>query len=145
MNLKGGARLGLTLAAALWAMPALADRKVEIQVNENDPQTMNIALNNAANIIGYYKEKGEEVAVEIVTYGPGLHMLRSDTSPVKARIEQMALEGQPVSFRACANTIAGMTQKRGVAPVLVEEAQIVPSGAVYLMELQGQGYAYLKP
>jgi len=142
---KGGTRLGLVLAATLWALPVFAERKVAIQVDEADPKVMNIALNNAANIIKYYEEKGEKISVEIVTYGPGLNMLRSDTSPVKARIEEMAMTDQPIHFRACANTIAGMTKKQGKAPPLVEEAEVVPSGAVYLMELQGQGYAYLRP
>ena len=53
---------------------------------------MDLALNNAKNIVDYYKSKGETVAVEIVTYGPGLHMLRTDTSPVKDRIAVMSLE-----------------------------------------------------
>ena len=52
---------------------------------------MNLALNNAMNVVEYYKEAGENVKIEVVTFGPGLHMLREDTSPVKARIETMSL------------------------------------------------------
>jgi hypothetical protein len=66
------------------SVPA-AKHRVAVQVNQNDKGVMDLALNNARNIIDYYKEKGETVAVEIVTYGPGLHMLRADTSPVKDR------------------------------------------------------------
>ena len=69
-----------------------AMHKVAIQVNQNDKAVMDLALNNARNIIDYYKEKEETVAIEIVTYGPGLHMLRADTSPVKDRIAPMSLE-----------------------------------------------------
>ena len=61
-----------------------------LQVNSNEAAMMNLALNNASNVIQYYKDLGEKVSVEIVTFGPGLHMLRSDTSPVKARIETLA-------------------------------------------------------
>ena len=71
---------------------ASATHKVAIQVNQNDKAVMDLALNNAKNIIDYYKAKGEIVAIEIVTYGPGLHMLRADTSPVKDRIAPMSLE-----------------------------------------------------
>ena len=71
-----------------------ATHKLAIQVNQNDKAVMDLALNNAKNVIDYYKAKGETVAVEIVTYGPGLHMLRSDTSPVKERIAPMALENR---------------------------------------------------
>ena len=61
-----------------------------LQVNSNDPAMMNLALNNATNVAQYYKDLGEKVTIEVVTFGPGLHMLRDDTSPVKARIETIA-------------------------------------------------------
>ena len=51
---------------------------------------MNLALNNAANVEQYYKDRGEKVEIEVVTFGPGLHMLRDDTSPVKDRIKAIA-------------------------------------------------------
>ena len=79
-----------------------------LQVNTNDPAAMNLALNNATNVAQYYKELGEKVEIEVVTFGPGLHMLRDDTSPVKARIETMALSTPEVSFKACGNTQENM-------------------------------------
>jgi uncharacterized protein len=92
------------------AAPA-ATHKVAIQVNHDDKAVMDLALNNAKNILDYYKEKGETVAVEIVTYGPGLHMLRADTSPVKERIAPMSLENPNLAFIACGNTRAMRCQK----------------------------------
>ncbi|WP_425407030.1 DsrE family protein [Hwanghaeella sp.] len=119
--------------------------KIAVQVNDNDPKTMNIALNNIANTQAYYAEKGEAVEIELVAYGPGLHMLRADSSPVKDRIAAMALESEHLKFSACANTIAGMTKKEGIAPEIISEASVVPSGVVRLVELQETGYAYVKP
>ena len=119
--------------------------KIAVQVNDNDPKTMNIALNNIANTKAYYDEKGEPVEIELVAYGPGLHMLRHDTSPVKDRIASMSLEIEGLKFSACANTIAGMTKKEGKAPVILDEAGVVPSGVVRLVELQEVGYSYVKP
>src|SRR5262245_39770578 len=60
-----------------------------LQVNTNDPAAMNLALNNAANVDQYYSDRGEPVEIEIIAFGPGLHMLRDDTSPVKDRIKSM--------------------------------------------------------
>lgn len=119
--------------------------KVAIQMAENNPQLMNLALNNARNIVEYYKSKGEEVAIEIVTFGPGLHMLRDDTSPVKQRISAMALETPDVTFIACANTQANMSKQENKQVTLISEAKVMPSGVVRLMELQGKGYAYIRP
>jgi intracellular sulfur oxidation DsrE/DsrF family protein len=133
--------LSLVMTPA-WAEPA---HKVAIHVDEEKLSTMNMALNNAANIAKHYADLGEEVAIEIVTYGPGLHMLRADTSPVKDRISMMSLEMDNISFSACLNTVQAMQQSTDYTIKLVDEATVVPSGAVRLIELQEQGYAYIRP
>ena len=125
------------------AAPA-ATHKVAIQVNQNDKAVMDQALNNAKNVVDYYKAKGETVAVEIVAYGPGLHMLRADTSPVKERIAPMSLENANIAFIACGNTKANQSKAEGKPVALISEAKVVPSGVVRLMELQKQGYAYIR-
>ncbi len=115
-----------------------------IHVDDSDPKRQNIALNNANNIKKHYESIGDTVKVEIVAYGPGLHMLRSDTSKVKDRIEAMAMD-ENISFSACNNTLQGMTKKEGHEIALLSEAKVVPSGVVRLIELQEGGYKYLRP
>src|SRR3982074_3698410 len=91
------------------AHPTKAHRLV-IQGDQNDPAVMNLALNNATNVIDYYRAKGEDVNVDVVTYGPGLHMLRADTSPVQDRIKGLKDYAFPskIQFSACGNTKEGM-------------------------------------
>jgi intracellular sulfur oxidation DsrE/DsrF family protein len=137
----------LSIALASSALAADKPHRVSIQVDQNDPQVMNLALNNATNVIEYYRGKNEEVDVDIVTYGPGLHMLRSDTSPVQDRIKQlkeMAFPGK-IQFSACNNTKQGMEKAEGHAISILPDATIVPSGVVRLMELQEQGWSYVRP
>jgi len=119
--------------------------KLAIQVDQNDKAVMHLALNNAKNVLDYYNAKGERVDIEIVAYGPGLHMLRTDTSPVKERIGPMSLENPSVKFIACGNTQANQSKAEGKPVMLLSEAKVVPSGVVRLMELQKQGYAYIRP
>jgi intracellular sulfur oxidation DsrE/DsrF family protein len=119
--------------------------RVAIQVNQNDKAVMELALNNAKNVIEYYAANGEAATVEIVAYGPGLHMLRSDTSPVRERIAVMSLENPGVTFAACGNTQANQSKAENKPVVLVSEAKVTPSGVVRLMELQEEGYAYIRP
>jgi len=141
-------RLMLALALIIGAVaPAAAEpaARVALHIDENDPQRMKMALNNAANIHKHYAARGEEVAIAIVANGPGLHMFRSDTSPVIDRIEMMSLENPNISFEACGNTHRVMSEREGASPDLLPEAAMVPSGAVRLMELQGEGWAYLRP
>lgn len=123
------------------------EHRVAIQVDQNDPAVMNLALNNATNIMEYYKSKNEIVQIDIVTYGPGLHMLRADTSPVHDRIKQIVDASFPstVKFSACENTKQGMEKREDKQISIIPEAEVVPSGAVHLMELQEQGWSYLRP
>ena len=132
---------------ALTTTPARAGdaHKVAIHVDQNDKKVMNMALNNIANLKKYYASKGEDVSIELVAYGPGLHMLREDTSPVKARIAKMGLEIDNLTFSACGNTHAKMSKKGGKSVPLVSEAKMTPSGVVRLIALQEQGYAYVRP
>ena len=116
-----------------------------LQVNTNDPVAMNLALNNATNVAQYYKDAGEKVKIEVVTFGPGLHMLREDTSPVKARIEEMALSTPEVSFKACGNTQEKMQKTENKDIPIVRQAEVVKSGVVRVMELQEMGWTYVKP
>ena len=125
------------------ALPAKV-HKLAIQVNQNEKGVMDLALNNAKNVIDYYKAKNEQVLIELVTFGPGLHMLRSE-SPVKERISQMSLENPNLIFQACANTQANMSKAEGKPVTLLSEAKVTPSGVVRLMELQDDGYSYLRP
>jgi intracellular sulfur oxidation DsrE/DsrF family protein len=122
-----------------------AMHRLAIQVDQNDKAVMDLALNNAKNVIDYYASKNESVAVEVVTFGPGLHMLRSDTSPVKERIAVMSLENSNLTFAACGNTQANQSKVENKPVVLITEAKVTPSGVVRLMELQKQGYAYIRP
>jgi intracellular sulfur oxidation DsrE/DsrF family protein len=136
----------LALASASFAADGKAHR-IAIHVDQNDPAVMNLALNNATNVIEYYRGKGEDVDVDLVTYGPGLNMLRDDTSPVKDRIKhlkELAFPGK-IQFSACENTRKGMEKKEGHVIPIVSEATIVPSGVVRLMELQEQGWSYVRP
>jgi intracellular sulfur oxidation DsrE/DsrF family protein len=121
--------------------------RLAIQVDQNDPAVMNLALNNATNVIDYYRAKGEEVNVDVVTYGPGLHMLRADTSPVQDRIKSLKDYAFPskIQFSACGNTKEGMEKKEGHPITVLSEAVVVPSGVVRLMELQEKGWSYVRP
>ena len=132
---------------ALAAMPAPKPHRILIQVDQNDPAVMNLALNNATNLIDYYRAKHVDIKIDLVTYGPGLHMLRDDTSPVKDRIKQLKDYAFPstIQFSACNNTKENMEKKEGKPISIVSEAVMVPAGVVHLTELQEEGWTYLKP
>jgi intracellular sulfur oxidation DsrE/DsrF family protein len=133
------------LAGMPGSIPYAKTHRLILQVNTNDPAAMNLALNNATNVTQHFKQLGEKVSIEVVTFGPGLHMLRNDTSPVKARIEEMALSTPEVSFKACGNTQEKMQKAENKEIAIIPQAKVVASGVVRVMELQEKGWSYVKP
>jgi intracellular sulfur oxidation DsrE/DsrF family protein len=119
--------------------------KLVLHVDQNDPAVMRLALGNSRNANDYYKERGEPIAIEIVAYSQGLHMLRDDTSPVKDDIKAAREKVPQLAFGACNNTKRAMERAEGKTIPIISEATIVPSGIVRLVELQEQGYSYAKP
>ncbi len=114
--------------------------KLVIQVSTDDPRTQMIALNNAVNLQKLYGM--DNVKVEIVAYGPGLWML-TDKSDQAQRVTSLAM--QDITFSACGNTMAKVEKKSGKKPQLLEGVGVVKAGVGRIMELQEQGYAYIRP
>jgi intracellular sulfur oxidation DsrE/DsrF family protein len=120
------------------------EHRVVIQVTQNDPAVMNMALNNAQNLRKYYAEQGKSVRIEFVAYGPGLQMLREDISPVKDRIESFAMLAD-VTFSACGNTMSAQSRNENKDITLISNARVVPAGIARIVELQEQGWSYVRP
>jgi intracellular sulfur oxidation DsrE/DsrF family protein len=147
--------LKLSLGSALMALFVLAGQQavadddgpkhklviqLVIQVSTDDVRTQNIAMNNAVNM---QKTLGQDnIAIEIVAYGPGLSMM-TPKSPASKRVPNLAM--QDITFSACGNTMAKWEKKSGKKVVLVDGVQKVPGGVLRIMELQEEGYAYIRP
>jgi len=134
-----------TLATRATGAAETKPHRVALHVDDNDAARMNLALNNATNVIEYYAQRGQTVEIEIVTYGPGLHMLRADTSPIKDLLRAFMAKQKQVAFAACQNTMNGMQRAEGKEIPIVEGAKVVPAGVIRLIELQEEGWAYVKP
>ncbi len=144
--------LGVAICVGLVAGPAAgnaADEKkvhrLAVQISTNDPATMNLTLNNVVNVAQEYSKDSQEFEIEVVAYGSGLHMLRDDTSPVKARVKSIVDSVPGVTFTACGNTKDNMAKAEGKEIVLVPQAKLVKAGVVRLMQLQESGWSYIRP
>ena len=117
-----------------------ASNKIVIQVSTDDPRTQTIALNNAVNL---QKEYGiDNINIEIVAYGPGLGLL-TEKSPQAKRVVSLAT--QNIHFSACGNTMDKVAKKTGHRPKVLEGVQVVKAGVSRIMQLQQQGWAYVRP
>jgi uncharacterized protein len=114
-------------------------------VSENGPEIMNLALNNAECLTNLYEQAGETVQIEIVAYGPELSMVRSDTSPVRDCFAALVSRLQPFTFSGCSNTLSTQSRQEGREISLLPEVHLVPAGIARIVQLQEQGWTYIRP
>lgn len=129
--------LMLTSLHAVAADSTNTKEKVVFQVSDADPAKWNLALNNAKNVqqaIGADKSE-----VEIVVYGPGIGMLKEDSS-IGNRVAEAKKEG--VAIVACQNTMKGM---KLTETDMLPNTSYVPAGVVEIMHKQKAGFAYIRP
>ncbi len=129
--------LSMTSFNATASEAAATKERVVIQVSGADVGKWNLALNNAKNVQQAFG--ADKVDIEIVTYGPGIGMLKMD-SVVANRVDESKKAG--IAIVACQNTMK--TMKLTDADML-PNSSYVPSGVVELIKKQGQGYAYIRP
>ncbi|CAN5571903.1 DsrE family protein [soil metagenome] len=131
----------VALLVPLTATQALAQatkrHKLVIQMSDNDPAKWNLALNNAKNLqddVG-----AANLDMELVAYGPGINMLKLESS-VGSRVQEAMKAG--VKVIACENTMRGQKlTKDDMIPAI----SYVPAGVTEIMTKQGEGWAYLRP
>ena len=88
----------LAMLFVLAANAADGVHRIVLHLDEADPARQELVLNNASNLNKYYQDKGEEVTIEIVAYGPGLTMLLPK-SEAAGRVSSIAQNFDNVTFR----------------------------------------------
>ena len=125
------------LTHSALSMAAQQKARIVLQVSDNDPAKWNLALNNARNA---QDDLGKDnIDIEIVVYGPGIHMLKMEATTA-TRVSQAIKSG--ISIVACENTLTA--QKINKAD-MHEAISYVPAGVIQLMKRQQQGWAYIRP
>lgn len=121
--------------------------RVVFHVGGPDPAMMRVALGNIVNVAKDFAARGQNVAIELVANGPGYAMLRADRSPVAAGVAAVQKQYPFVVFSACQNSRAGEAAAEAKSPLEIPELPgmvDVPAGVVRLMELQAQGWSYIR-
>lgn len=95
------------------------------------------------NIRNHYEGTAGKATIALVVHGPALaaFKLRSASAPVSADLAGLQKRG--LVAHACVNTMRGM--ELTLADLLPGFVVAERGGVVKLVELQRQGYAYLRP
>jgi intracellular sulfur oxidation DsrE/DsrF family protein len=113
--------------------------RVVMHLNSGDEKVQRGALNNIRNL---YQEVGREyLRVELVVHGAGLTLLTKKDSTLAPELAQLKTAYE-AEFTACSNTMKAQGLTR--VDLLDQVGRTVPA-MVRLMELQEEGWAYIKP
>lgn len=122
---------------AMAQSPGPAATKVVFQVSDGDAAKWNLTLNNAKNV---QQELGaSKVQIEIVAYGPGIGMLKDDSTAAN-RVSEAIQSG--IEVVACENT---MRSQKLTKADMNKSVGYVSAGVVELMRRQSEGWAYIRP
>jgi intracellular sulfur oxidation DsrE/DsrF family protein len=114
-----------------------AKEKVVFQVSDGDPKKWTLALNNIKNVQDALGK--DKVDVELVVYGPGIDMLKAE-STAGNRVNDAVAAG--VKVVACEVT---MKAQKLTKDDMLKSIGYVSGGVIELMKKQKQGYAYIRP
>ena len=118
-------------------------KKHKIVYHLTDPEKTKFVLSNIQNHINGVGGWGHIEALELVVIGPALKNFVTKTMDPEIQQAIERLQGQGVVFGACGNTMKAFNINLDQLPAKTE--YLTQGGGVRLMELQEQGYVYIRP
>ena len=140
------ASLALTLPSAARAQQAplqdkpFAEHKIVLQLSDNDPRKQALVISVANNLLKFYDP--DKVAIEVVAFGPGIDLLRSE-NPSRKQVESLIAQG--VRFDVCLNTVDTIERETGRRPDIMPAATPVQVGVGQILLLTENGYTLVRP
>src|SRR5712692_6746372 len=146
-----GSAMIAALAAAMVASVAraeqtplpekpFAEHRIVLQLSDNDPKKQSLVISVAYNLLKFYDP--DKVAIEVVTFGPGIDLLRPDNSNRKL-VESLVAQG--VRFDVCLNTVDTIERETGKRPDFIPVAPPVQVGVGQILSLTENGYTLVRP
>ena len=125
---------------ALLQDKPFAEHKIVLQLSDNDPRKQGLVLSVTSNLMKHYDP--DKVAIEIVTFGPGIELLRPE-NPNRKMVESLVAQGARVDI--CLNTVDTLEREAGKRPEFIAAATPVQVGVAQILFLTENGYTLVRP
>jgi intracellular sulfur oxidation DsrE/DsrF family protein len=143
--------IGSALTAALVSSAAgaeqaplpdkpFAEHRIVLQLSDNDQGKQGLVISVAYNLLKLYDP--DKVAIEVVTFGPGIDLLRPE-NPNRKLVESLVAQG--VVFDVCLNTVDTIERETGKRPDIIPVAIPVQVGVGQILSLTENGYTLVRP
>ncbi len=117
-----------------------AEHRIALQLSDNDPKKQSLVISVAYNLLKAYDP--DKVAIEVVTFGPGIDLLRTD-NPNRKLVESLIAQG--VRFDVCLNTVDTIERETGKRPEIIPAATPVQVGVGQILSLTENGFTLVRP
>ncbi len=117
-----------------------AEHKIVLQLSDNDPRKQGLVLSVTSNLMKFYDP--DNVAIEIVAFGPGIELLKPD-NPNRKMVESLVAQG--ARFDICLNTVDTLERESGKRPEFIAAATPVQIGVAQILSLTENGYTLVRP
>jgi uncharacterized protein len=117
-----------------------AEHRIVLQLSDNDVSKQGLVISVAYNLLKLYDP--DKVAIEVVTFGSGIDLLRPDNANRKL-IESLVAQG--VRFDVCLNTVDTIERETGKRPEIIAVATPVQVGVGQILFLTENGYTLVRP
>ena len=117
-----------------------AEHKIVLQLSDADAKKQALVLSVANNLLKAYDP--DKIAVEVVTFGPGIDLLLS-SSERRKQVESLIAQG--VRFDICLNTVDTIERETGKRPQFIPAATPVQVGVGQILFLAENGYTVVRP
>jgi uncharacterized protein len=117
-----------------------AEHRIVLQLSDNDPKRQALVISVAYNLLKFYDP--DRVAIEVVAFGPGIDLLRTDNGN-RNRVESLIAQG--VRFDVCLNTVDTVERDTGKRPEIIPAATPVQVGVGQILLLTENGYTLVRP
>ncbi|MFZ0607500.1 MAG: hypothetical protein WAM75_07480 [Xanthobacteraceae bacterium] len=117
-----------------------ADHRLVLQLSDGDAKKQSLVISVAYNLLKFYGP--DKIAIEVVTFGPGIALLRAD-SPNRKFVDSLVAQG--VRFDLCMNTVDTIKRETGQVPPFNPNARPVEAGVAQILALTEKGYTLVRP
>jgi hypothetical protein len=117
-----------------------AEHHLVLQLSDGDANKQGLIISVANNLLAFYGP--DKVAIEVVTFGPGIELLYAD-SPNRKYVDSLIAQG--VRFDICMNTVETIERNTGKKLDINPKAIPVQAGVAQILALTEKGYTLVRP
>lgn len=125
------------------AMPHGDSRQLVLHVGDSNLVRFENTMEEARNMLEAAHTRGQRMEIEILANGPGLDMLRAQTTPVAEKLAQLQAEFPQLALVACGQGLQRLSAQ-GADIQLLPGVATTDSALNEIVRRMNKGWAYLR-